>query len=416
MHWMSTGITLVMQTLLSVAVTITVRLSFMGSKTPAYQPSVVLLCTELVKLTLSWGMIFLSDAPTADSKEIAHGVYYALPAFLYSVSNAIIFFTVGVISPGEFVLLWQSKIAATALLYRFVLKRPISSMQWLALLGVIVGVIIIEWSIGTTATATAATVNATVATVATSTTTSILNVLVTSTKKPPPHPQSTLELASNDPCELEQMTREFAILITLAGATVAAFAGICAEWVYKSSTENIWRQNSRLYLAELMFYVLSSLIQSHGHIDLNYTTIFQGFNAYCVALIFLQSFLGFGIGFVLKYFDVILGLQSAAAATVVNVFVSMLYFDLTTKYLPLFWFGAFMVIFSIYTYHVNKVVDGVEPTPSLQHGPDAHSSVNVSRNVSDSAVSVSYPESGEQDHLLNRKRSRSRSVDSWTSN
>lgn len=406
-----------MQTLLSVAVTITVRLSFVGSKTPAYQPSVVLLCTELVKLTLSWGMIFLTNAPNADSKEIAKPVYYALPAFLYNFSNMIIFFTVGVISPGEFVLLWQSKIAATALLYRFVLKRPISSMQWLALLGVIIGVIVIEWSIGSTATVTAttaATVNATAAaaTVATSTTTSILNVLVTSTKNPTPHPQSTLAVASNDPFELEQMTREFAILITLVGATVAAFAGICAEWVYKSSTENIWRQNSRLYLAELMIYVLSSLIQSHGQIDLNYTAIFQGFNAYCVALVFLQSFLGFGIGFILKYFDVILGLQSAAGATVLNVLVSMVYFDLTAKYLPLFWFGAFMVIFSIYTYHVNKVVDGVEPTYSLKDGPEAHSSVNVS----DSAVSVSSPESGEQeqDHLLNRKRSRSRSVDSWT--
>ena len=64
-----------------------------------------------------------------------------------------------------------------------------------------------------------------------------------------------------------------------------------------------------MYTFEVFFYTISSVIQSNGSIDLRLFSVFRGFNVWAVLLILLQSFLGFGIGFVLKFFDVILGLQ-----------------------------------------------------------------------------------------------------------
>ena len=362
MHWMSTltCLTFTVQTLLSLSVTICVRLSFLGQPTASYQPTIVLLLTELVKLILSLVMTCITNAPLSPPHEKVSTLYYVLPAFLYSISNAIIFVTVGIISPGEFVLLWQSKMAATALLYRFVLKRPVAAMQWLGLAGVLIGVFVIEISIDT------------------DTTTAITATTTTLTTTPP------------TAATFQRMSRQLAITITLVGATVSSFAGVCLEWVYKKSTENIWRQNTRLYLVELMFYGATLGIQSQStqhQIDVtSYASIFAGFNSWCVALIFLQSFLGFGIGFVLKYFDVILGLQSAAAATVLNVFVSIAYFDLKAS--PMFGIGALVVAISIYTYHVNKVHVYVEEKNNDLMATDMNTSSST-----ENAVVVEIPRS-----------------------
>jgi hypothetical protein len=322
-----TFLVLIIQTILSVSVTILARVSFLGKKTIAYNPNLLLLLTEFCKLILSCLMTVITNAPSSPANEVASFLYYLLPAALYSVSNTIVFYTIGIISPGEFVLLWQSKVATTAILYRFFLKRPIAPMQWLSLGGVLLGVVIIELSIDTSDGAPD-------------------NTMIIS------NPSKSLN-TSNTPNDqnFDATARHLAILITLAGATVAAFAGICAQWVYKRSEENIWRQNTRLYLAELMFYFVSIMVQSKGTIKNQ--SLFHGFNIYCILLIVFQSFLGFGIGFVLKYFDVILGIQSSAAATVLNIFISISFFDLNAS--PLFAVGSFMVVVSIYTYHNHKV-------------------------------------------------------------
>ena len=317
LHW--TILALLSLTILSLSVTIVAKLSFVGLKTTLYEPMVVLLLTEASKIILSIAMIYITKAPTPLPKDVVPFYYYALPAFMYSISNGIIFYTIGIISPGEFVLLWQSKFFTTALLYRFVLKRPVAVFQWFALSMVLVGVFILELSIDSVEDFQVATHNLT----ATTTTTTTTNT--TTTTMPLDLTQATAK-----------MSRTTAILITIGGATFASIAGVSAEWVYKKSTESIWRQNARIACASFLFYIVSSLFQSKMEINLN--LMFQGFNVWCIWLIFFQSLLGFGVGFILKYFDVILGLQSAAAALILNIIVSIQFFDLKAS--PFFFVGG----------------------------------------------------------------------------
>ena len=307
LHW--TILALLSLTILSLSVTIVAKLSFVGLKTTLYEPMVVLLLTEASKIILSIAMIYITKAPTPLPKDVVPFYYYALPAFMYSISNGIIFYTIGIISPGEFVLLWQSKFFTTAILYRFVLKRPVAVFQWFALSMVLVGVFILELSIDSVEDFQVATHNLT----------------ATTTTMPLDLTQATAK-----------MSRTTAILITIGGATFASIAGVSAEWVYKKSTESIWRQNARIACASFLFYIVSSLFQSKMEINLN--LMFQGFNVWCIWLIFFQSLLGFGVGFILKYFDVILGLQSAAAALILNIIVSIQFFDLKAS--PFFFVGG----------------------------------------------------------------------------
>ena len=238
LHW--TILALLSLTSRSLSVTIVAKLSFVGLKTTLYEPMVVLLLTEASKIILSIAMIYITKAPTPLPKDVVPFYYYALPAFMYSISNGIIFYTIGIISPGEFVLLWQSKIATTALLYRFVLKRPVAVFQWFALSMVLVGVFILELSIDSVEDFQIATHNLT-----TTTTTMPLDLTQATAK----------------------MSRTTAILITISGATFASIAGVSAEWVYKKSTESIWRQNARIACASFLFYIVSSLFQSKMEIN-----------------------------------------------------------------------------------------------------------------------------------------------------
>ena len=352
-----------LQTCISLSVTIVARLSFMGDTRTPFQPTTILLLTELIKLVLALCMNHMTkrnDVPTLPTSKtagirgsnmVAHysttsqmvpaAIYYAVPALLYSISNAIIFYTVGILSPAEFVLLWQSKIASTALLYRFVLKRSIAPLQWVGLAGVLAGVLILELSIDTV---------------------------------------NDFEVSNSSFIPLKmvekKMSRSSAILTTLFGATIAACAGVGAESVYKRYNENIWCQNARLSSASLFFYSVSSLIQSEGVIDVRPSIMFAGFNAFCFLLIFLQALLGFGVGYVLKYFDVILGMQSATAAMVANVLISIIFFDLKAS--PVVIVGTAMVIISIYTYHTNK------PKVSIHVHNDNNNNNNNSNSNSNS--------------------------------
>ena len=72
---------------------------------------------------------------------------YAIPALLYSVANQAMFHVLVFITPAEFVLLWNTKIIFTAALHCIILKRTLSLPRTLALLGLLVGIVMTEYTI-----------------------------------------------------------------------------------------------------------------------------------------------------------------------------------------------------------------------------------------------------------------------------
>merc|ERR1712032_532995 len=132
------------------------RLSMMGESLPPYNPNVLLGTVAIGKLVATTVISCASDKKQAADTATASGshakmldknplLFYALPSLLYNIANVVMFVTVGTISPGEIMLLWNLKIVSTAVLMRIFLKRKLNKFKWIAIVTLMLGVLLIEW-------------------------------------------------------------------------------------------------------------------------------------------------------------------------------------------------------------------------------------------------------------------------------
>ncbi len=116
-------------------------------KQAPFNPSVITGFQEVTKfLIASVVFVVLSRSTTTTTTTVATWKY-AIPALLYSVANQAMFHVLVFITPAEFVLLWNTKIIFTAALHCIILKRTLSLPRTLALLGLLVGIVMTEYTI-----------------------------------------------------------------------------------------------------------------------------------------------------------------------------------------------------------------------------------------------------------------------------
>ncbi|XP_010895123.2 probable UDP-sugar transporter protein SLC35A4 [Esox lucius] len=95
---------------------------------------------ELTKLLVSLVTLLLSGdlSVLCGSLSPALTAPYAVPAILYAVNNNLVLLMQAYMDPSSFQVLSNLKIASTALLYTFCLRKRLRSAQWLAL-GILMG-------------------------------------------------------------------------------------------------------------------------------------------------------------------------------------------------------------------------------------------------------------------------------------
>ena len=106
---------------------------------------VVVLTIEVAKLAVCAAVLCVGEGfgPVC-TKFLRQSAQSAVPALLYLLQNNIIFFAISRIDAPTFQVLYQSKIALTALLSVLMLGRRLSARQWLALLLLTVAVVAVE--------------------------------------------------------------------------------------------------------------------------------------------------------------------------------------------------------------------------------------------------------------------------------
>ncbi len=112
-----------------------------------YDPTSIVLVTEVVKLVVSVG-VFLKEKPSLRQLviECVGGVgalaYYAVPAVLYCAYNNLSFVNLVTLDPTSYFMFMQIRLLMTGLVYQVLFRRRLSRLQWLSLVLVTIGCMI----------------------------------------------------------------------------------------------------------------------------------------------------------------------------------------------------------------------------------------------------------------------------------
>lgn len=115
-----------------------VTASRMGDHTYPYNPTVVVLLTETLKLSISASIFIYKNSFMSLLREGAKNkvvlAFYMVPASLYCLYNNLAFANLASFDPTTYFMFMQTRLLLTGLIYQFLFKRPLSGKQWLSLL------------------------------------------------------------------------------------------------------------------------------------------------------------------------------------------------------------------------------------------------------------------------------------------
>ncbi|GAA48460.1 probable UDP-sugar transporter protein SLC35A4 [Clonorchis sinensis] len=241
---------------------------------------------------------------------------FMIPAVLYAVNNNLGIFIQLEMDPATYQVLGNFKILSTAILFRLIIRRPISPIQWFALFLLL--------SAGFTH--------------------SYGSLLA---KSASPLPGSPSPLASTS--HRLHITVLGIFLIALY-CTISGLSGVTTEYLMKQRAQmNIHLQNALLYTFGIILNGLMFVVEVHKSGDPAYWNPFKGYTLWTWLLILTQSVSGIFMGFVMKYSNNITRLFLISSAMLVTTFTAMLVFGLHLNFL--FIVSFLLVCISLFLYH-----------------------------------------------------------------
>jgi len=262
----------------------------------SYNTTSAILSAEVVKfllsaLTLWWYKMDMKFRINFET------LPYCIPALIYFVQNNLVFYALIYVDPTTYLLLNNLKILTTGILFRYILKRELSSLQWGALVLLMVGCSSSQIASGCN-------------------TTSIFAVPFTG------------------------------ILICVILSILSAAAGIYTEYIMKVTSlkvDSLQTQNMHLYFFGIIFNTIGYLYEKEPG-----ESFFDGYNFATILVVASYSFTGLIVSVIMKYADNMVKIYSTAVSMSLTMVISVLLFNFEPT--PQLFFGIVIITISLLMY------------------------------------------------------------------
>ena len=247
-------------------------------------------------------------------------VLLSVPSLLYTVQNNLLYYALSHLDAATYQVGYQAKILTTAVFSVFMLGRTLSSMQWVSLVILTVGVSLAQLS------ATA---------------------------------------GASDSTKANTTSGFIAVLLA---ACTSGYAGVYFEKVLKNSGASVWIRNIQMGFSSIILGFAGVFVSDWPSVSEN--GFFYGYNRIVISVILLQAVGGLVVAVVVKYADNILKGFAASFSLVTSCILSYFAFDFHPNFL--FLIGAILVNVSMYMYSFEP------PKRPVEQGEEAQPLVTAS--------------------------------------